>query len=68
MTLNVFIDGETGHRMKAIAEKQVGAGYQLHVTSLSISNPGPNESVSGVVTAWNDQEIREIPVHWESRD
>jgi hypothetical protein len=64
VTLNVFINGETGHRMEMMAEKQVGSGYKFHVTSLSVSNPGPNESVSGVVTAWNDSEIRDIPIHW----
>jgi hypothetical protein len=47
VTLNVFINGETEHGMEAMAAKQVGSGYQLHVTSLSISNPGQNESVSG---------------------
>lgn len=66
VTLNVFINGETGQRMERLAEKQVGSGYKFHVTTLSISNPGPNESVSGVVTAWNDNEIRDIPIHWGS--
>jgi hypothetical protein len=48
-----------------MAEELVGPGYQLHVSSMRVSRSGHTESVSGVVTAWNDKEIRDIAVHWE---
>jgi hypothetical protein len=69
ISLNVFLRSEPAERAKGMAEEQVGSGYHLHVSSLRISRGGGTESVSGVVTAWNDKEVREIPVHWkEARD
>jgi hypothetical protein len=59
--------GGSAEHAKSIAEQQVGAGYRFHVRSLSILNNSKGKFVSGVVTAWNDQEIRNIPVHWEER-
>ena len=63
--LHVFLGGESAERAKSMAEKLVGPGYRLHVSSMRVSESGHTESVSGVVTAWNDKEIREIAVHWE---
>jgi hypothetical protein len=48
-----------------MAAKELGVGYKLYVSSLSISETEGTESVSGIVTAWNDQEVREVPVHWK---
>jgi hypothetical protein len=59
--------GGSAEHAKSIAEQQVGAGYRFHVRSLSIVNNSKGKFISGVVTAWNDQEIRNIPVHWEER-
>ncbi len=67
--LNVFLSGESAERAKSMAEKLVGPGYRLHVGSMRVSESGHTESVSGVVIAWNDREIREIPFKWkEDRD
>jgi hypothetical protein len=30
-----------------------------------ISMAEKDKSIAGVVTAWNNREIREVPVHWE---
>jgi hypothetical protein len=65
IVVHVFLGGESGERAKSMAEKEVGPGYTLHVSSLRIVESQRAKSVSGVVTAWNDKEIREIPVHWE---
>jgi hypothetical protein len=46
-----------------MAEKQLGSSFQLHVSSVRISNHGGIESVDGVVTAWNEREIKDVPVH-----
>jgi len=40
----------------------------VHVTSLYINESGRRKSVSAVVAAWNDKEVRDIPVHWEESD
>jgi len=68
VSLHFFLGGESAQRAKSIAEEKMGLGYKLTVRSLSISGSGGATSVSGVVTAWNDKEVREIPVHWENRD
>ena len=59
--------GGSAEHAKSMAEQQVGAGYRFHVRSLSMINNSQGKFVSGVVTAWNDHEIRNIPVHWEER-
>jgi hypothetical protein len=61
----LLLSGDSGARAISMAEKEVGPGYQLHVSSLLISGTGGKTSVSGVVTAGNKKEIRDIPVHWE---
>lgn len=63
--LALLLGSETAVRAKSMAEKQVGPGYRFQVSSLNIVKNNQGTSVSGVVTAWNDHEIREIPVHWE---
>jgi hypothetical protein len=50
-----------------MAEQQVGPGFRFHVSSLNIAKNNQGTFVSGVVTAWNDNEIRNLPVHWEER-
>jgi hypothetical protein len=65
ISLNVLLRGTSAERAKSMAEEQAGSGYKFHVSSLRISRVGVSESASGVVTAWNDKEIKDIPVHWE---
>ena len=62
-----LLGGESADRAKSLAEQQVGSGYRLHVSSLNITKNNQGTFVSGVVTAWNDSEIRNLPVHWEER-
>jgi hypothetical protein len=64
---NFLVDGETAQRMISMAEQGVGPGYQLTVRSLRISQHYGEKSVTGVVIAWKDGQVREIPVHWEER-
>lgn len=54
-------------RAKDIAAQQVGPGYRFHVNSLNIARSNQTTSVSGVVIAWNDNEILHLPVQWEER-
>jgi hypothetical protein len=63
--LALFLSGESAQRAKLEAAKGIGPGFTLRVTSLMINQSGRHKSVSAVVTAWNDREIREIPVHWD---
>ena len=65
--LALLLGGESAERAKSMAEQQVGPGYQFHVSSLNIIKNSQGEFVSGVVTAWNDKDIRNVPVHWEEQ-
>jgi hypothetical protein len=65
VALLVFLGGESADRAKREAAEQVGPGFALHVTSLMINESGRHKSVSAIVAAWNDKEVRDIPVHWE---
>lgn len=63
----LLLGGESADRAKSMAAQQVGPGYRLHVSSLNVAKNNQGTFVSGVVTAWNDNEIRNLPVHWEER-
>jgi len=57
--------GRSAERAKSIAGQQYGPGYRYTVSSLFINSNNKGTFVSGVVTAWNDREIRKIPVHFQ---
>jgi hypothetical protein len=63
--LALLLGGESANRAKSLAEQQAGPGYRYHVSSLNIVTNREGTIVSGEVTAWNDKEIRNIPVRWE---
>jgi hypothetical protein len=65
--LSILLRGETAARARSVAEQQLGPGYRYHVSSLKISKRSDGTFVAGVVTAWNDKEIRKVPVHWKER-
>ncbi|MET1079032.1 MAG: hypothetical protein ABWY06_13545 [Pseudomonas sp.] len=62
--IHVLMSGESAGKASAIALKEAGSGYKAHVTSLNISKSSSGTTVSGIVTVWNKNEIRTIPVSW----
>ena len=58
--------GASAQQARALAEQAVGEGYRFHITWLSRVRTGTATQVTAVVTAWNDSEVRRIPVQWES--
>lgn len=65
--LTTLLGGESASKAKAIAEQQLGKTYRYHVSSLNIAKNSQGTFVAGIVTAWNDKEIRNVPVKWEER-
>jgi hypothetical protein len=63
-TVPLFLEGESGSKAKAIAQQQLGGGYQYHVSSLRVAKTLQGTFVAGVVTAWNDHEVKTVPVEW----
>jgi hypothetical protein len=62
--LSIFTsNSEKGLRAKRSAAAQVGPGYRYQVTSMSVVILNGVTEVSAIVTAWNNRQIRRIPVH-----
>lgn len=61
----LFLEGDTGVKAKGIAEQQLGGDYKYHVSSLRVAKTSQGTFVAGTVTAWNDREIRTVPVKWQ---
>jgi hypothetical protein len=68
LMLTVFLNGESSERAKREAAKEVGPGFAFHVTSLYVNDSPGHKTVSAVVTAWNNKEVRDIPVQWEEQN
>ena len=60
----ILLGSQSGLKAKSLAAQQLGASYQYHVSSLSISTSGQGTSVRATVTAWNEQEVRSVPLEW----
>lgn len=58
--------GAPAQQARALAEQALGEGYRFHITWLSRVRTGNATQVTAEVTAWNDNEVRQIPVQWES--
>ena len=58
--------GASAHQARALAEQKVGEGYRFHISWVSRVRTGTMSQMSAVVIAWNDNEVRRIPVQWEA--
>ncbi|MES2958041.1 MAG: hypothetical protein V4792_07625 [Pseudomonadota bacterium] len=63
--LSLLLGGESAAKAISIAQQQLGPAYRYHVSSLNIAKSNEGTSVTGLVTAWNDKEIRSVPVGWQ---
>lgn len=61
------LKSETGHLAKTKAMEQLGPGYKYVVSGLHISKSQQGKFVSAMVTAYNDKEIRMVPVEWSEK-
>ncbi|HEY0589437.1 MAG TPA: hypothetical protein VGD52_25135 [Pseudoduganella sp.] len=59
--LALLLHGEAAERARRAAERQFGPDYRYHVAALKVDG----KRVEGLVTAWNGNEIRSIPVAWQ---
>lgn len=66
-SVTLLLGGEWGSKAKSLAEQQLGKDYRYHVSSLSFTMNSHGTSVAGFVTAWNEREIRSVPVWWDDR-
>ena len=57
----LMLNGETANKAKVMAEQQTGPGYRYRVLAIQEST----QSVTAIVTAWNDEQVGNIQVNWE---
>src|SRR3984957_7747075 len=67
LLLWLMLHGQSAELATSLALQQLGPDYRYHLSWISNSNNGHGTSVSGVVTAWNHKEIKEVLLHWETR-
>jgi hypothetical protein len=67
LMLWLALHGQSAELATSLALQQLGPGYRYHLSWISSSGNGHGTSVRGVVTAWNDKEIRRVLLHWETR-
>ena len=68
LTLSGFSHkSESTRSAEQIASSQVGEGYSLKVTEIRTVWTANGKTIYATVTAWNDHEIRKIPVSWDER-
>ena len=63
--LGLMMHGATAEHAIAAAKQKVGEGYKFHVSSLSMQSSGNRTHVEVVVTAYNQKEIKSIPIEWD---
>ena len=61
------LKSETGRLAQTKAMEQLGPGYKYIVSSLHISESTEGRFVAAMVTAYNEKEIRMVPVKWSEK-
>jgi hypothetical protein len=67
LLLWLALHGQSAELAQSLAMQQLGPDYRYHLSWISSRGNGHGTSVSGVVTAWNDKEIKTVLLHWETR-
>ena len=62
--LSLLMGGGTADEAKQRAAAQLGDGYKFHMKSMNMSSGPGGKHVHAVVTAYNDDEIKDIIVKW----
>jgi hypothetical protein len=64
LLLWLMLHGQSADLATSLALQQLGPDYRYHLSWISNSNSGHGHSVTGVVTAWNHQEVKTVLLHW----
>jgi hypothetical protein len=65
VSLGFMLHGATTERAIAEAKQKVGEGYKFHVSSWNMHSSGGHSHYGAVVTAYRQNEIRQIPIEWD---
>lgn len=58
------LNGEDARRAEAVAAAQLGPGYKYYTNQIWFSVSPGKSAVHATVQAWNDKEVRAVPVAW----
>lgn len=64
LVLTLMFHSNAGREATRRAQEQLGPGYHYVVTNMQIHWHGREKSVSAVVAAYNDSELKTVPVNW----
>jgi hypothetical protein len=67
LLLWLALHGQSADLATSLALEQLGPAYRYHLSWISSSNNGHGTTITGVVTAWNPTEIKQVLLHWETR-
>jgi hypothetical protein len=56
---------QSAKRAIAAAMSEHGSSYRYYVSSMRYQSKGAEETVSGVLTAWKDDQVERIPFGWQ---
>ncbi|MGD0432235.1 MAG: hypothetical protein ABSA58_14195 [Acetobacteraceae bacterium] len=62
-----MLHGNSASVAVSLAQQQLGFGYRYALTWISSASLGGRKAIDGVVTAWNDHEVKKVLLHWEQR-
>ena len=65
VVLGIASQGEFKAKAIEMARKQVGENYRFHVSGFSVRTYNGKSSYDVTVTAYNDKEIKDVPLHWD---
>ena len=78
-SMHVMRSGAGGQYVLSVAKQQFGEEFDYHITSmrhyvgrtLTTSSSAPSidqthEAIDARVVLWNDEEIKQVPIHWEA--
>lgn len=63
----INLSGKMGQIALAKASEKLGPNYKYFVSALQVNYSSQGKLVSATVTAYNDQEIRVVPLRWSER-
>lgn len=66
LLLWLTLHGQSADLATSLALEQLGPDYRYHLSWISSARNGHGTTVTGVVTAWNDKEIKKVVLHWET--
>ena len=64
LLLWLALHGQSGELATSLALQQLGPDYRYHLSWISSARNGRGTTVTGIVTAWNHKEIKQVVLHW----